>query len=246
MTERPFKSGYVVAILLFLIVSLIIGLTYYVLKDNGIDLLGGTTNEDTQTSKKLSDYEEKELVGENAAYSVYVYDITDGSVEEGSVTGKMLVYDRYLNKVYEIKDVSTFDGSAIVTNDNGHYVMLSKGTAASQRSMSVVSLASEKIVLDNKCLGGEASFWKDSVIFENCDSFSSRPWEGGIASSLEIVNLSTGVSKVLAKSGEWNQYSIVSIEGSTLNYEEDSVEDIADWEKTDTSWLVSTKTYNLE
>jgi len=52
---KPFKSGYVVAILLFLVIALMCGLTYFVLKDKGIDLLSGdvketTTNEDTSTT----------------------------------------------------------------------------------------------------------------------------------------------------------------------------------------------------
>ncbi len=38
-TKKPFKSGYVVGLLLFLVVCLIGGLTYFVLKERGIDLL---------------------------------------------------------------------------------------------------------------------------------------------------------------------------------------------------------------
>ncbi len=56
---KPFKSWYVIGILLFLVVGLMCGLTYYVLKDRGINLFSGiiedtSSNEDTNTTDETN------------------------------------------------------------------------------------------------------------------------------------------------------------------------------------------------
>jgi hypothetical protein len=253
--RKPFNSGFVVGILLFLVICLLGGLTYFALKDNVIDLFSSktattdNTNNTTITVKKLIDYQNTKLLGENGSYSVYMYNLTSGSID-GAVadkaTGSLLVYDRYADKVFEIAGTSTIDGTMVVSNDNGHYVLLSEGTSSS-RVMVVVSLSSAKVVLNNNtCIVGTPAFWMDSVVYANCDTVSNRPWESSIASSLYVTNLVTGANTLIAKSDELHQYSIMSIQGNVLNYEDTYVGTSTDWEEAIPETFTATKMFNLK
>lgn len=98
--KKPFRSGYLVGILLFLIICLMGGLTYYVLKDNGVDLLSGTAktnttntssnnSESTDTAcKEDSDSTDNscDVALTNSGWSLYSIPDYDFSVEIPSYT----------------------------------------------------------------------------------------------------------------------------------------------------------------
>ena len=197
-------------------------------------------------SAKLEDFPNKAFIGENDRFSVFVLDPTDPNSPEQ--IGQIIIYNNGTQTVYEI--VGTFrvlTSTPIFNDDLGEYVLLSVGTYTSRTAI-VISLSDKKQAVNDFCTSSGAAgsqvFWNDYVIYNNCDTFSNRPWGAGEAPSVMAVNLKTGVTTEIAKSDALRQFTIKRVTGNTLQYEETSVASEADWSNPNNQ-VKTDKTYDL-
>lgn len=182
----------------------------------------------------LDDFQNREFVGENDHYSIYLINRNGGT--DAAPTGELLVLNKETNQVTQMNGSFTVivGGGTIVFDDEmGKYVLLSIGTYTSRNGI-VLSLEDQKQAVNDFCMSsgqyGDHLFWNDAIIINNCDTFKNRPWGTGEASSVAAINLLTGSQIVIAKSDLTHQYSIKQIEGNTLQYTETYVENEADWQ----------------
>lgn len=199
------------------------------------------------SSASLEDFPNKVFIGENERFSVFLLDPTDPtSVEQ---TGSIIIYNKGTKTVYEI--IGTFrlltNSMPIFNDDLGEYVLLSVGTYTSRNAI-VISLADKKQAVKDFCIssgeGASNVFWNGYVIYNNCDTFTNRPWGAGEAPSVVAVNLKTGATTDIAKSDALHQFNVKGVAGSTLQYVEISVGAEADWANTN-SHIRTEKTYDL-
>ncbi len=203
----------------------------------------------TSASKlSLDDFQNREFVGENDIYSIYLINRTGGT--PAAPTGELLVLNKSTNQVIKMSGLFTviIEGGTIVFDDGkGKYVLLSIGTYTSRNAV-VLSLDDQKQAVNDFCISsgqyGDHLFWNDDIIINNCDTFTNRPWGTGEAPSVVAVNLKTGTETVIAKSDLTHQYSVKQVEGNTLQYIETYVENEADWLNQDKQ-LTDEKTYDL-
>jgi len=204
-----------------------------------------TTNIPTTTSAsnlKLEDFTNKELLGENNNYSVYLINPKSGDTPER--IGELIVYDKKNKTVIKITGTFSIFGATIVIDDKkGEYVLLSTGTSMS-RGIIPLSLSKKTLAVKEFCATSDFLFYKDYVIYGNCDTFQNRPWEAGQAASLIALNLKTSQENIILKSDLTHQYGSTKISGDTLYYLETSVTKEEDWQNPDNQKTV-TKTYNL-
>jgi hypothetical protein len=199
------------------------------------------------TNLSLDNFSNKILMGEDDSYSVYLINQSGGNNLYG--IGQIIIYDKSKNLVIQIN--GTFNlivGGTIVADDGkGDYVFLSPGTYTSRRAI-VVSLIDKKQAVDEFCTssgeGEDHIFWNDFIIFNNCDTFSNRPWGDGEAPSVAAINLKTGAVTVIAKSDLTHQYFVKMVEGDNLQYLETSTDRAEDWLNLDNQKTII-KTYDL-
>jgi hypothetical protein len=178
----------------------------------------------------LDDFLNKELVGENDHYSIYLINSTSS---DNGKTGEIIVYDKNTKLAVKMNGSFTVFGKTLVyDNGKGEYILLSVGTYTS-RSAIVLSLGEQKQAVNTFCMSGQHLFWNDYIIINNCDSLQNRPWGAGEAPSVTAINLKTGTETIIAKSDLTHQYSIKQIESNTLHYIETYVENEADWQNQD-------------
>jgi len=196
----------------------------------------------------LDDFQNKELVGENDHYSVYLINRSGGT--DAAPTGELLVFNKSSNQVIKMSGSFTVivGGGTIVYDDGvGKYVLLSIGTYTSRKAV-VLSLDGQKQAVNDFCVSsgqyGDHLFWNDNIIFNNCDTFPNRPWGMGEAPGVTAINLKTGTETVIAKSDLTHQYSVKQIDGNTLQYIETYVENEADWQNLDKQ-TTDVKAYDL-
>jgi hypothetical protein len=210
-----------------------------------------TTQMFTPTSApklSLDDFPNKEFVGENDIYSIYLINRTGGT--DAAPAGELLVFNKSTNQVIKMSGLFTviIGGGTIVFDDgNGKYVLLSIGTYTSRNAV-VLSLDDQKQAVNDFCMSSgqydDHLFWNNYVIINNCDTFPNRPWGMGEAPSVTAINLITGTETVIAKSDLTHQYSVKQVEGNTLRYIETYVENGADWQNQDKQ-KTDDKTYDL-
>jgi hypothetical protein len=199
------------------------------------------------TNLSINNFPNKILMGEDENYSVYLLNPSSPDIQYG--TGEIIIYDKSKNLVIQIN--GTFNlivGGTIVAEDGkGDYVFLSPGTYTSRRAI-VVSLVDKKQAVDEFCTssgeGGDHLFWNDFIIFNNCDTYSNRPWGDGEAPSVAAINLKTGALTVIAKSDLTHQYFVKMVEGNNLQFLETSSDNAEDWLNLDNQKTVI-KTYDL-
>ena len=196
----------------------------------------------------LDDFQNKELVGENSIYSIYLINRTGGT--DPAPTGELLGFDKSTHQVIKMSGSFTviIGGGTIVFDDGqGKYVLLSMGTYTSRNAV-VLSLDDQKQAVNDFCMSsgqyGDHLFWNAYIIINNCDTFTNRPWGAGEAPSVTAINLKTGTETVIAKSDLTHQYSVKQIEGNTLQYIETYVEEGTDWQNQDKQ-KTDDKTYDL-
>jgi hypothetical protein len=196
----------------------------------------------------LDDFQNKEFVGENDIYSIYLINRTGGT--DAAPTGELLVFNKSTNQVIKMSGLFTViigGGTSVFDDGNGKYVLLSIGTYTSGRAV-VLSLDDQKQAVNEFCITteqyGDHLFWNDYIIINNCDTFKNRPWGMGEAPSITAINLITGTETVIAKSDLTHQYSVKQIDGNTLRYVETYVENEADWQNQDKQ-KTDDKTYDL-
>lgn len=203
----------------------------------------------TSTPKlSLDDFQNREFVGENDIYSIYLINRTGGT--DAAPMGELLVFNKSTNQVIKISGLFTviIEGGTIVFDDGmGKYVLLSIGTYTSRNGVAL-SLDDQKQAVNDFCMSsgqyGDHLFWNDYIIINNCDTFKNRPWGMGEAPSVTAINLITGTETVIAKSDLTHQYSVKQIDGNTLLYVETSVENEADWQNQEKQ-KTDDKTYDL-
>jgi len=203
----------------------------------------------TSTPKSsLDDYQNKEFVGENDIYSIYLINRNGGT--DAAPTGELLVLNKGTNQVTKMNESFTVivGGGTIVFDDGkGKYVLLSIGTSTSRNEI-VLSLDDQKQAGNDFCMSsgqyGDHLFWNDSIIINNCDTFKNRPWGMGEAPSVTAINLITGAETVIAKSDLTHQYAVKKIDGNNLKYIETYVENEADWQNQEKQ-ETDEKTYDL-
>ena len=196
----------------------------------------------------LDDFQNREFVGENDVYSIYLINRTDGT--DSAPTGELLVLNKSTNQVIKMNGLFTVivGGGTIVFDDGmGKYVLLSIGTYTSRNAV-VLSLDDQKQAVSDFCMSsgqyGDHLFWNDYIIINSCDTFSNRPWGMGEAPSVTAINLITGTETVIAKSDLTHQYYVKQIEDNTLRYIETYIENGADWQNQDEQ-ITDDKTYDL-
>jgi hypothetical protein len=202
------------------------------------------------TTPKLSldNFQNREFVGENDHYSIYLINRNGGT--DAAPTGELLVLNKETNQVIKMNGSFTViigGGTIVYDNGMGSYVLLSIGTYTSRNGV-VLSLDNQKQAVNNFCMSsgqyGVYLFWNDSIIINNCDTFKNRPWGMGEAPSVTAINLITGAETVIAKSDLTHQYAVKQIEGNTLHYIETYVENEADWQNQEKQ-ETDEKTYDL-
>ena len=245
--------------LLFLVTAAIFAVNYSKVK-NSQSYLPSTTPEISQTpttinqqptdipittpasNLKLEDFTNKVLLGENDNYSVYLINPKVGDTPEK--TGELIFYDKKNKTVIKMTGTFSIFGATIVIDDKkGEYVLLSTGTSMS-RGIIPLSLAKKALAGKEFCATSDFLFYRDYVIYGNCDTFQNRPWEAGQAASLIALNLKTDQEKTIVKSDLTHQYGSTKITGDTLYYLETFVTKEEDWQNPDNQKTV-TKTYNL-
>jgi hypothetical protein len=199
----------------------------------------------------LDDFQNREFVGENDIYSIYLINRTGGT--DAAPTGGLLVFNKSTNQVIKMSGLFTviIEGGTIVFDDGkGKYVLLSIGTYTSRDGV-VLSLDDQKQAVNRFCMSsgqyfpnGDHLFWSNYIIINNCDTFTNRPWGVGEAPSVTAINLITGTETVIAKSDLTHQYSVKQIESNTLRYIETYVENEADWQNQDKQ-KTEERTYDL-
>ena len=96
----------------------------------------------------LNDFLNKELMGENDHYSIYMINPISGKNGE---TGEIIVYDKNASLAVKMNGAFTIFGSTVVYDDGkGEYVLLSVGTYT-DRGAIVLSLAERKQAVDLFC-----------------------------------------------------------------------------------------------
>lgn len=190
----------------------------------------------------LEDFPNRKLLGENINYSVYL--INSKVVKTPERTGELFVYDKKNRIVIEISGSFSIFGATIVIDDKkGEYVLLSTGTGMSRKiiplSLSLKTLAGKEF-----CSISSFLFYKDYVIYGNCDAFQNRPWEAGQAASLVALNLINGQEKTILRSDLMHQYGPTKISGDTLYYLETYVTKEDDWQNPNNHKTIS-KSYSL-
>jgi hypothetical protein len=196
----------------------------------------------------LDDFQDKQFVGEDSNYSIYLVNRTGGV--DAAPTGNLLVYNKITNQVIEMNGQFTviIGGGTIVYDDGkGKTVLLSIGTYTSRNAV-VLSLNSQRQAVSDFCMSsgqyGDHLFWNDYIIINNCDTFTNRPWGAGEAPGVIAINLETGTEIVIAKSDLTHQFQIKSIEDNNLQYIETYVENGEDW-KNQEKQKTEEKTYDL-
>jgi len=196
----------------------------------------------------LDDFQNRELVGENDAYSIYLINRSGGS--DPTATGELLVYNKSTDQVIKMNgsfSVVLGGGTLVFDDGKGEYVLLSIGTYSTRNGI-VISLVDQKQAVSDFCLSsgqyGAHIFWEDYIFINNCDTFNNRPWGRGEASSIIAINLNTGIETVIAKSDLTHQYSVRMIEGNTLRFNETFVENESDWQLQDKQ-RTDEKSYDL-
>jgi hypothetical protein len=197
-------------------------------------------------SLRLEDFPNKVLLGEDESYSVYLINSSSGDAPEK--TGEVIIYDKGNNLVYPIIGSFTFFGTTIVSNDGkGEYILLSHGSYTSRKAI-VIALNDKKQAVNDFCTSrgefGAYFFWNDYVVFNNCDTFTNRPWGAGEAPSIAAINLKTGLITEIAKSDLTHHFHVQAITGNSLQYLETSVEKEEDWQSQDSQNTVM-QTYDL-
>jgi hypothetical protein len=203
----------------------------------------------TSTPKSsLDEYQNREFVGENDIYSIYLINRNGGT--DAAPTGELLVLNKSTNQVTKMNGLFTVivgGGTVVFDDGKGKYVLLSIGTYSSRNGV-VLSLDDQKQAGNDFCMSsgqyGDHLFWNDSILINNCDNFKNRPWGMGEAPSVTAIDLKTGTETVIAKSDLTHQYSVKQIEGNTLLYTETYVENEADWQNQDKQ-KTNEKTYDL-
>lgn len=194
------------------------------------------------TNLKLENFTNKELLGENDNYSVYLVNPKGRDTPEK--TGELVIYDKKNKTVIKMTGTFSIFGATIVIDDNkGEYVLLSTGTSMS-RGIIPLSLVKKALAVKEFCATSDFLFYKDYVIYGNCDTFQNRPWEAGQAASLIALNLKTGQEKTIVKSDLTHQYGPTKTVGDTLHYLETFVTKETDWQNPDSQKTIS-KTYSL-
>jgi len=177
----------------------------------------------------LADFTDKVLVGEDDAYAVYL--INSNGADPMNATGAIIVYAKAAKLVYPVTGSFIFGGATIVSHDPaGKYVLLSNGTSTTRKT-TVVSLTDLKQAVKDFCISsGTSLFWNDFLIFDNCETFSNRPWGAGEAPGITAIDLKTGLTTDIAKSDLTHQYAVKTITANTLQYAETSVKSETDWQ----------------
>jgi len=192
----------------------------------------------------LEDIINKELLDENDLYAVY---LINPRITPPTKTGEIIVFDKIKKEAAKMEGEFSIFGSAIIyNNEKNEYILLSTGTYI-LRGVITLSLITKKQAIEEFCINLEPYFWQDFVIYRNCDTYE-RPWGGGEAPSIAIMNLKTGEGKTIFKSGPTKEYGIEKIEGTNLVIEERSVDKVEDWFSEELNKLQKTDiiTYDLK
>jgi hypothetical protein len=181
----------------------------------------------------INDYQNRVLVGENDAYSIYLINRSGGT--DAAPTGELLVNKKNNNQVIKMNGQFTVivSGGTIIFDDGmDKYILLSIGTYTSRKGI-VLSIDSENQAGNDICMtsgpNGDHLFWNDTIIFNNCDTFPNRPWGMGEAPSIVGMELITGRESTIVKSDLKHHYQVKQIEGNNLRYFEIFVEHDDEW-----------------
>lgn len=194
------------------------------------------------STAKLEDFPSRELLGENDNYAVFL--INQKTAQTQDNTGELVVYEKKSKRVITITGTFSIFGATTVVDDmKGEYVLLSTGTSV-VRNVIPLSLTKKAQAGKEFCSISNFLFYKDYVIYGNCDTFQNRPWEAGQAASLVVLNLISGEKKIIGKSDLLHQYGPTKISDDTLYYTETYVTKEDDWQIPDNQKTIS-KTFNL-
>lgn len=180
----------------------------------------------------LDDFPNRELLGEDAGFAVFLANASADDAMEKS--GELVVQDKTRGQVVQIDGTFTFMGSVqVYSDDAGNYVLLSAGTYTTRQAQ-VIDVAQKAQAGEGFCLTagqyGSQVFWKDYVIYNNCEHFDNRPWGAGEAPGITALNLKSGQVTEIAKSDLTHQYNVRSVSADTLQYEETTVPKEGDWQ----------------
>jgi hypothetical protein len=190
----------------------------------------------TTTNLKLEDFTNREFVGEDNNYSVYL--INSNNDNENVKTGEIIVYIKSSNQIMQINGSFTviMEGTMVYDDGTGEYIFLSIGSSPVRRAI-VISLKDRKQAIQELCITSGYTegliFWKKNIVINTCDTNRNRPWESNIASSIEFINLENRKITNIAKSDDKKQYQIKAVEGNYLIYIEEFVFAEEDWVNVD-------------
>ena len=111
----------------------------------------------------LDDFQNKEFVGENDIYSIYLINRTGGT--DAAPTGELLVFNKSTNQVIKMNGSFTviIGGGTIVFDDGmGKYVLLSIGTYTSRNAV-VLSLDDQKQAVNDFCMSS-GQYWRPFIL----------------------------------------------------------------------------------
>jgi hypothetical protein len=115
----------------------------------------------------LENFPDKELLGENQSYSIYLVNQKTG--DGISIDGEIVVYDKNRGLTLKIDGSFSIFGATIVYDDGkGKYILLSTGTYTS-RTATIISLTDKKQIVKDFCTSssefGSQFFWNNYIIF---------------------------------------------------------------------------------
>lgn len=244
---KPKVSLWMISILLFALLFLVtvgIFVVNYNKIKNSQSYLPSITPEISPIptrSLKLEDYINKELLGENDNYSVYL--INPKGEDTLERTGEIIVYEKKTKVVNKINGSFSIFGETMVADDGkGEYVLLSTGTYV-ERGAIVISLINKNQAVKDFCVSGTHNpffFWGNFIVYNNCVDRKPKPG----SPSITALNLINGQTKILFNVDPTHDYVINNIDGNTLYYDEWFYKMGTDWFNRE-HLKTETKTYNL-
>jgi dihydroxyacetone kinase DhaKLM complex PTS-EIIA-like component DhaM len=119
------------------------------------------------TNIELQDFTNKEFVGEDDNYSIYL--VNSNNDNENVKTGEIIVYIKSSNQIIKINGSFTviMKGTIVYDDGTGEYIFLSIGSSPVRRAI-VISLKDKKQAIQELCITSGYTegliFWKKNIV----------------------------------------------------------------------------------
>jgi dihydroxyacetone kinase DhaKLM complex PTS-EIIA-like component DhaM len=133
----------------------------------------------TTTNLKLEDFTNREFVGEDDNYSVYL--INSNIDNENVKTGEIFVYIKSSYQIIQINGSFTviMEGTIVYDDGIGEYIFLSIGSSPVRRAI-VISLKDKKQAIQELCITSGYTegliFWKKNIVINKSGKWGKNKY----------------------------------------------------------------------